>query len=129
MNKKNFWDNAKSTAKKAGSFATELSKIAGTRVVEFEQLTPLLAKRFNVNRNMHKQYEQLGEMTYELSKMKSSANIGENSDVKDIMSEIRALESNLSHIESEIERVKSEYNRKVVNLKNNNSSSKKAQGK
>ena len=119
MNKKNLWDNAKVTAKKAGSFAVELSKIAGTRVVEFEQLTPLLAKRFNVNRNMHKQYEQLGEMAYELSKMQSSVNIGNNPDIRDIMSEIRALESDLSSIESNIEKVKTEYNKKVVNLKQN----------
>jgi len=124
MKSKTMLELVKEGARRATDYTVEMSKVAGTRLVEFEQLTPLLAKRFNINRNIHKQYEELGEITYELLKLKGSQNLGDNADVKELSSEIRALENNVLHVEKQIEELKMKYQGKIDGLKNNKGTSK-----
>ena len=119
MKSKTMLELVKEGARRATDYTVEMSKVAGTRFVEFEQLTPLLAKRFNINRNIHKQYEELGEITYELLKLKGSQNLGDNADVRELSSDIRALENDVLHVEKQIEELKMKYQSKVDGLKNN----------
>ena len=118
MKSKTMLELVKEGARRATDYTVEMSKVAGTRLVEFEQLTPLLAKRFNINRNIHKQYEELGEITYELLKLKGSQNLGDNADVRELSSDIRALENDVLHVEKQIEELKMKYQSKVDGLKN-----------
>ncbi len=114
----------KDGARRATDYTVEMSKVAGTRLVELEQLTPLLAKRFNVNRNIHKQYEELGEMTYELLKLKGAQDFSANADVRELTNDIRALENDALHLEKQIEEMKMKYQRKVDGLKDGNNNNK-----
>ena len=115
MKTKNLIDTFKEGARKAGAYTREMSKIAGTRVVELKELSPLLSKRFNINRNIHKQYEELGEVTYELLKLKGSIN--GSPEVKEVMSDLKDLEAQLHQIENKIEALKASYDKKVAALK------------
>lgn len=117
MNTRRIWDNFLKNAKKVGEKTWGFSKIAGTRAVEFEQITPLLAKKFNINRNMHKQYDLLGQMTYEKSKLREGAEIPQNPQVKELLQELSALEIELEGIENQINKLKAQYDQKVVDLK------------
>ncbi len=115
MKTKTLMDTFKEGAKKAGDYTREISKITGARVVELKDLTPLLTKRFNLNRNIHKQYEQLGEVAYELFKLKG--NINGSPEVQEVMSDLKNLEGELHQIENKIEALKASYDRKVADLK------------
>jgi len=124
MKSKTMLEIVKDGARRATDYTVEMSKVAGTRLVELEQLTPLLAKRFNVNRNIHKQYEELGEMTYELLKLKGAQDFSANADVRELTNDIRALENDALHLEKQIEEMKMKYQRKVDGLKDGNNNNK-----
>ena len=119
MNTRKMWDQILKSVKKVGEKTWGYSKIAGTRVVEFEQVTPLLAKKFNINRNMHKHYEQLGNITYEMSKI-GRETTSQNPEIKELFHEISALENELERIEGQINQLKGQYDQKVVDLKSEN---------
>ena len=117
MKSKTMLELVKEGARRATDYTVEMSKVAGTRLVEFEQITPLLAKRFNISRNIHKQYEELGEMTYELLKLKGPHSLNDNADVRELTGEIRTLENDMLHIERQIEELKAKYQGKINSLK------------
>jgi len=130
MDSKKMWDNVKEGAKTAADYTVEMSKIAGTRIVELEKITPLLAKRFNLTRNIHKQYEQLGEVAYELLKIKNPhSNVDGNPDIQEMTNEIKALEKDILQVEKQIETLKADYDKKVSNLKNDSKSGKQGSSK
>ncbi|MBI2026773.1 MAG: hypothetical protein HYS98_03055 [Deltaproteobacteria bacterium] len=124
MNTRKIWDNFVKNAKKVGDKTWGFSKIAGTRAVEFEKMSPLLAKKFNINRNMHKHYEQLGQMTYEVSKLREGTQVPQNPEVKELLHELSALENELEGIENQIDKLKMQYDKKVIDLKSDQNNKK-----
>ncbi len=105
-----FWQDVKDSVKKGVTTAADKTE-------EYGKIGKVKLDIMNLNKQLDKNFKDLGEKTYETLKAKSKANLADDSAAKDMVAKIDEVKKNLADKEAEIEKIKAEAEKKEPKTK------------
>jgi len=102
-------ENMKEWSSSAVEKAEEMSRIAMAKTEEMTRISKIKFEIHQLQREMGRKYEELGQLTYSQTKEDHMATFSGNTEFFNIVNRIDEIKIEVSNKETEIEKIKAEY--------------------